>query len=444
MNYRKSFLIIIALFMAFSCGARANGLSWDTLWIQHYSGYVTKSEVIPGTDRAYGFYPIGRDTNNYWFFEFSDITGDTVRRICKVTDNVALQPVIRTLKDTNYIIGYDWKYRTRIYNIHTGQSTLLGRGIDGYNRSNNTILHEGANPENSEAMTIKIFNLDSNKVTTSISSILLDTMHTLLPYGHIGFSPKGTYVYGILKGLDMSQDMTPYKYLRTYLFNANDLSVKIKIASILYPNYVNWKDSIAFDYIAFDDNETKMALMNYSNSIIDIYDLSSNEKIKRIHTGFNDNLYSGNFQFDSTGNFLIVIMKSPIYQTIFYNIETESIDFMSDLLPDFGQRIVNTNYFISYNGYTTKFHLDDYTSDVNETADNKCLINLNSNNLSISSNEQTQISRFYIFDIKGSLVYKNEQSNYTPINEYINLNSGVYFITIVINGKNEYHKIIVQ
>ena len=124
MNCRKSFLIIIALFMAFSCGARANGLSWDTLWTQKYSGGVIKATVIPGTDRAYGFYNIGQKDTNRWFCEFSDLTGDTIRTICKVNINdIILRP--KVMNDTNFIIGEDLDYETRIYDIHTGISSKI-------------------------------------------------------------------------------------------------------------------------------------------------------------------------------------------------------------------------------------------------------------------------------------------------------------------------------
>jgi hypothetical protein len=448
MYKKSSFLLLLALFLAFSDGAKADGLSWDTLWTQPYSGFVTKSNVIPGTDRAYGFYSMNADTSNVWFCEFSDITGDTIRTICKVEDYVSLRPNIWVMKDTNFIINYDWKYHTRIYNVHTGQSTTINKGISGYNKTTNSILHGGTNPENSEASTINIFNLDSNKLTARLTGLPINNSEFIsqLPEGPINLSPKGNYVIALLKGLDYVELHETYKFLRSYLFNTNDLSVKLKIADTYFLNYEDWTDSAAFDYFAFDDNETKLALMNYSASIIDIYDLLTNEKIKRIHTGFGlSTLYKSCFQFDSTGKYLILQMDNPINQIMYYNIETESIDFMSDLFPLYSNRIVGTNDYLSEHGFTlTKIHISDFISEVNENTVNKCNLSIISNSLSITSNEQTQISRYYIFDVKGALVYKNEQTILTPISENISLSTGVYFVTLVINGKNEYHKVIVQ
>ena len=46
--------------------------------------------------------------------------------------------------------------------------------------------------------------------------------------------------------------------------------------------------------------------------------------------------------------------------------------------------------------------------------------------------------------LKGGLLFISDNIQNTPISENINLNTGVYFVTLVINGRNEYHKIIVQ
>ncbi len=448
MYKKSSFLLLLALFVGFSSGAEGNGVSWDTLWSQQYSGAVTKSNVIPGTDRAYGFYSINADTSNVWFCEFSDITGDTIRTICKVEHYVALQSEIWVMKDTNYIIGYDLKYLTRIYNVHSGQSTTVNRGVEGYNKSTNSILSKNTNPENSEAMTINIYNLDSNKITASLSGLPINNSEFIskLPYGNLTLSPKGHYVIALLKGLDYVDLHVTYKFLRSFLFNSNDLSVKLKFADTYFPNYEAWTDSVGFEYLAFTDDETKLALLNYAGTIIDIYDLTINEKIKRIHLGFGSgNLHRRYFKFDSTGKYLILQMDNPINQIMYFNIETESIDFMSDLFPLYSNRIVGTNDYLSKHGFTlTKTHISDFILEVNENTVNKCNLSIFSNSLNITSNEQTQILRYYIFDVKGALVYKNEQTILTPISENISLSTGVYFVTLVINGKNEYHKVIVQ
>jgi hypothetical protein len=450
MYKKSSFLLLLALFFGFSSGAMANGLSWDTLWTQPYSGLVAKSNVILGTDRAYGFYTINADTSNVWFCEFSDITGDTIRTICKVEHYTAFQPGdIWVMKDTNYIIGYDWKYHTRIYNVHTGQATTVNRGVEGYNKTTNSILHGGENPENSEAMTINIFNLDSNKLTARLTGLPINNSEFISdfpPYGKLGLSPKGNYVIALLKGLDYVELHETYKFLRSYLFNTNDLSVKLKFADTYFPNYEEWTDSIGFDCFAFTDDETNLALVNYAGTIIDIYDLVANEKIKRIHTGFGlGDLHNSYFKFDSTGKYLILQMENPINQILFYNVETEAIDFMTDLFPFYSNRVIGTNDFVTeLSLITTKIHINQEINDVYNNNENKCNISVSSNNINITSNEHAQISRYYIFNVKGALVYKNEQTELTPITENVSLSTGVYFVTLVINGKNEYHKVIVQ
>ena len=252
-----------------------------------------------------------------------------------------------------------------------------------------------------------VFNLDSNKITASLSGIPLNgsEYHYNLPYGKTLLSPKGTYFLLLLSNTDDEDDN--YPMIRNYVLNTSDLSVKLKLWDGFNLHYDAYTDSTTYTYATFNDDETKLALIPYNYKLIDIYDLTSNSIYKRIYTGLD--LYNTSktiFEFDSTGKYLIIGMIDPIYQRVFINIETGNIDFMTDLFPPLPQRGINTNAYYSDEGFTySKIRINELSSAIDEIFANKCEISINSNNMSITSAEPIEISKICIFDVKGRFAF---------------------------------------
>ena len=427
MNYRKSFLIIIALFMAFSCGARA-GFSLDTLWIKHYPYSVNKSLPIPGTDRAYGFIYSYDDNITRGLVEFSDINGDSIRKLNNVWE-LFFAPII-ILKDTNFIIGNSGTYNARIFDVKKAESKLIcdeGDKLIGYlPESNNVIILN--------AGYIYQYNLDSNKVVNMTHEP--SNWYSFLERGNTYLSPKGTYICRLSEGEEeLHVDITRS---RNFILNTSDLSFRtiLNDNSNYKSSYRTYWDSINYKYAAFNDDETLLALMPGAGNHIDLFNLQINSIIKRID--YNITFYQIPLMFDSTGKYLI--FGSNGY-TFIYNTETYQVDYMTNKFPRNTERIPFTN--ILYNE-ATKIHIRDLTSGVYDESNYKCNVTYSSQGINITSNSITTVNSIKIFDVNANNIYSSSTNLIAPVEVNVNLNIGVYFIVIDINGKNEYHKIIVQ
>ena len=425
MNYRKSFLIIIALFVGFSSGARA-GFSLDTLWIKHYPYSVNKSLPIPGTDRAYGFIYSYDDNITRGLVEFSDINGDSIRKLNNVWE-LFFAPII-ILKDTNFIIGNSGNQNAKIFDVKKGESKLIriknDRVVGYLPESNNVVLRAPGG-------TIIIFNLDSNN-EVNYAKIPTGWM-SFLPGGNHYLSPKGTYVCSLSEGPNFFDETLTCS--RNYILNTSDLSFRAVLSDTCISHYSALHDSINYKDGLFNDDESLLALMTGNRKYIDLYDLNSNHIIKRID--LNMTFYMVPFIFDSTGKYL---MFGGNDYTFIYNTETYQVDYMTDKFPNM-ERITFTN--ILCNG-ATKIHIRDLASGINDETDYQFNVIYSTQGINITSNNLTTISSIKIFDVNANNIYTSGTQLHTPVEVNVNLNTGVYFIIIEINGKNEYHKIIVQ
>ena len=471
MNYRKCFLIIIAQFMAFSCGARAEGktsiLFGEKKWnIRLDSMGFSEREAVSGYCVSNGFILARIDsmTKKSRVNIYSAEDGSFYKTIKLTNRNISNDCMIIT-KDSTKLFTIEYTGIISVYDVNTNEK------IKDFTESSDIRQIVMAPNEKYIAALEYDYNMSTDKVNTALFKIDIGTLTMEkkdpalnLPEGwmtsgepwvgavksrinNIIFTPDGSQLLVSVeeKWSYMAPDLVRYEYYIGGLY-----AVDTNFCYAGYYDY-NWNSAGMFFQYVFSPDNSK--LITYKgNGYYKVFDLSTKALLQSCQTqsgSVTDSTITGtnmcNYKLFSQPEFnkiLRIAVSTTIYDvntcTNKYILGNSDADY-GDLFQyhnDFiYQRYDSINYFARF-APSQVLNVDDYQLDSLKIFVTNRTIQI------INESQVEQATEISIYDINGRTVLSLDLNNESFIQIPESVLTGAYYIILTTN-KNKYLKKII-
>ncbi len=333
MARRSSFLLLLALFVGFSSGAEGNSVI-KRLWFNH--PWYFNTVINPATNYCYAYYlDTANSAEKYYFGEINDSDGSILRIIKPVplmttTNYLEYYNYPAVINNGNSILSIDDDCQLGLKNLETGDRTIfLSEECIippiCHNADSNYVVAIADFQGDFGSYLVK-YSFDSMKVVDRfLNGAYWGDMYSIGRFNKVKISPKGNYI-GIIANCILSDEnhIEFATKASCQIVNANSLKVVKTLEDINLPLVV-YLDDYLFKGIAFDDEETKIAVVDNDYNL-NIYSLPDFNLLSTFKIEMGNFLYFEGLMFDSTGTMLIFDIGQDPWLNMVYNIETNSIE----------------------------------------------------------------------------------------------------------------------